>query len=388
MTKTLIRLFIKDSDNLSDPEVRKKYGYLGSGAGIVLNVLLFLGKLVAGLISGAVSVMADAFNNLSDAGSSIMTLIGFKVASQPADDEHPFGHGRMEYISGLVISFIIMLMGFELAKTSLPKIIHPEKMDFSLLTLCILIVSVLVKLWMGRFNKKLGGMINSTSMEAAATDSISDCVATTAVIISTLVSSLANVNIDGYVGTLVAVFIMWSGFNTCRDSVSPLLGNKPDEEFVKDIEDTVMSYDGIVGVHDLIVNDYGMGNLVISMHAEVPQKMDFIVAHELVDKIEEDLKNKYKCLVTIHMDPVANDDEETLKLRALTQQIIKNIDEELSIHDFRITKGENHENIIFDVVIPYGAKSSPKEIVDKISSEISAVDKKYSAVINVDRKMY
>ena len=387
MTSALIKLFIKNSDDTSDPMVRKKYGYLGSCTGICLNVLLFFGKLIAGLISASISVMADAFNNLSDAGSSIMALIGFKVASQPADNEHPFGHGRMEYISGVVISFIIMLMGFELGKSSLTKIIHPEKIQFSILTLSILIVSVLVKLWMGRFNKKLGVMINSASMKAASADSISDCVATSAVILSTLVSALSGVNIDGYVGILVALFIMWSGFNTCKDSVSPLLGNKPDPELVKDIEKTVMEYDGICGVHDLIVNDYGMGNLVISMHAEVPQKMDFIAAHELVDVVEDDLKEKYKCLVTIHMDPIANDDEETIKLRTIVTDIISSIDKNLSLHDFRITKGENRENLIFDLVVPYDSKKEPSELTDIISRRLLEIDSKYCAVINIDRNL-
>ena len=387
MTKLLIKLFIKAPDNVGDVEVKQKYGYLGACTGIALNIFLFLGKLIAGLVSGAISVMADAFNNLSDAGSSIMTLIGFKIAGAPADEAHPFGHGRMEYISGLIISFIIMLMGIELGKTSFTKIFHPQEIEFSYLTLGILIASVAVKLWMGIFNKKLGTIINSTSMKAAAADSISDCIATTAVIIAMLISTLAGVNVDGYVGILVALFIFWSGINACRDSVSPLLGNLPDAEFVKEIEDKVNTYEGIIGVHDLIVNDYGMGNLVISMHAEVPCTMDFTLAHELIDQIEDDLKAEYKCLVTIHMDPVAYNDEATMQHKAMVEKIVTDIDSALSIHDFRMTKGESRVNLIFDVVIPYNIRMTPKEITDEISDKIYDIDKKYFVVINVDRKM-
>lgn len=385
MTGILVKLFIKDSENIKDASVRQKYGYLGSCTGIALNVLLFLGKLIAGLISGAISVMADAFNNLSDAGSSIMSLVGFKMAGKEADEDHPFGHGRMEYISGLVISFIIMMMGLELGKSSVSKIFAHEEMEFSLLTLVILICSVLVKLWMGCFNKKLGTKINSTAMKAAAADSISDCVATTAVIIAMLVSSLTGVNIDGYVGILVAVFIFWSGFNTCKDSVTPLLGSKPEKEFVDEIVDTAMSYPNIIGVHDLLVHDYGVGNMVISFHAEVPCQMDFMEAHELIDAVEDDMKKKYKCAVSIHMDPVANDDEETNAAKEMTLGVVKAIDERLSIHDFRMTKGESRNNLIFDVVVPFGFRLSDKEVVEEIADKLSEIDQKYFAVISVDK---
>lgn len=385
MTGILVKLFIKDSENIKDASIRRKYGYLGSCTGIALNVLLFLGKLTAGLISGAISVMADAFNNLSDAGSSVMSLVGFKMAGKAADEDHPFGHGRMEYISGLVISFIIMMMGLELGKSSVSKIFAHEEMELSLLTLVILICSVLVKLWMGRFNKKLGTKINSTAMKAAAVDSISDCVATAAVIIAMLVSSLTGVNIDGYAGILVAVFIFWSGFNTCKDSITPLLGSKPEKEFVDEIVDTAMSYPSIIGIHDLLVHDYGVGNMVISFHAEVPCQMDFMEAHELIDSVEDDMKKKYKCAVSIHMDPVANDDEETNAAKKTTLGIVKAIDERLSIHDFRMTKGENRNNLIFDVVIPFGFRLSDKEAADVIACKLSEADKKYFAVISVDK---
>lgn len=385
MTKLLIKLFIKDSDNVGDSRVRQKYGYLGSCTGIALNILLFVGKLIAGLISGAISVMADAFNNLSDAGSSVMSLVGFKMAAKAADEDHPFGHGRMEYISGLVISFIVMLMGVELGKSSISKIFAGEKLTFSKLTFGILICSVAVKLWMGWFYKSLGKKINSTALRASAADSLSDCAATGAVIVAMLISSLTGVNIDGYVGVLVAVFIFWSGFNTCRDSVSPLLGSKPDKEFVQEIIDTAMSYPNIIGIHDLLVHDYGVGNSVISFHAEVPCEMDFMAAHELIDAVEEDMKKKYKCAVSIHMDPVADNDEETNAAKQVAIEVAKSIDERLSIHDFRMTKGENRANLIFDLVIPFDFRLSDGEVIDKVSRRLSEFDSRYNAVINVDK---
>lgn len=385
MTRLFVRLFVKNSDDLKDPSVRIRIGYLGSITGIVLNVLLFSGKFIAGLICGAISVTADAFNNLSDAGSSIMSLVGFKMAAQPADEEHPFGHGRMEYVSGLVISFLIMLMGFELAKSSVEKMIHPEDMTFSWLTLIILIVSVLVKLWMGLFNHKLGKMINSASMKATAVDSISDCISTSAVIAAMFVFYLFDLNIDSYIGLAVALFIVYSGINTFKESLTPLLGAKPDKQFVAEITSKVESYEGIVGTHDMIVHDYGVGNLIISMHAEVPVEMDFSSAHELIDKIEDDLKNQYKCLVTIHMDPVAVNDEKSTALKAQIADIVRQIDSRMSVHDFRMTDGKDRENLIFDVVVPFGLKMTDAEVREAISERVSQIDKAYQCVINIDK---
>lgn len=385
MTKLLIRLFVKDSDNVKDPVVRVRYGYLGSVTGIVLNVLLFAGKFIAGLLSGAISVTADAFNNLSDAGSSIMSLVGFKMAAQPADEEHPFGHGRMEYVSGLIISFLILLMGFELAQESVLKIISPKDIKFSWLTLWILAASVLVKLWMGLFNFTLGKKISSTSMKATAADSISDCISTSAVIVAMLVLYFAGVNIDSYIGLLVALFILYSGVKTFRESLTPLLGTKPDREFVREITAKVESYEGIVGTHDLIVHDYGVGNLIISMHAEVPMQMDFNSAHELIDKVEDDLKKTYKCLVTIHMDPVAVNDEKTMAVKAQVAEIVRSIDERMTIHDFRMTDGKDRDNLIFDVVVPFGLKMTDAQVRENVSAKVSALDKAYCCVINIDK---
>lgn len=385
MTKLLIRLFIKDSGNVKDPAVRTRYGYLGSVTGIALNVLLFAGKFIAGLISGAISVTADAFNNLSDAGSSVMSLVGFKMAAQPADEEHPFGHGRMEYVSGLVISFVILLMGFELAKSSVEKIVSPQQIKFSWLTLWILVASVLVKLWMGLFNHSLGKKINSASMKATAVDSISDCVSTSAVIIAMLVFYFAKVNIDSYIGLAVALFIIYSGVNTFKESLTPLLGTKPEKEFVDEITAKVENYPDIVGTHDLIVHDYGVGNLIISMHAEVPMEMDFNAAHELIDKIEDDLKHTYKCLATIHMDPVAVNDEKAMAVKAQVSEIVAGIDSRMSIHDFRMTDGKERDNLIFDVVVPFGLKMTDAQVREIIAKKVSQIDPAYVCVINVDK---
>lgn len=386
MTALLIKLFIKDGD-VKDAEVRRKYGYLGSFTGIALNILLFIGKIIAGFIAGAVSVIADAFNNLSDAGSSILTLVGFKFAGRPADKEHPFGHGRMEYVTGLIISFIILLMGFELAKSSVSKIVSPEEIIFSPLAIGILVASVFVKLWMSLFNRKLGNAINSTALRATATDSLTDSIATAAVIISICISHFAGINLDGYTGALVSLFIIYSGINTFRDSLTPLLGSRPDKEFVQEIYERVMSYPNIVGVHDLIIHDYGVGNVIVSLHAEVPCNMDFMEAHELIDIIEDDLKAQYSCLATLHMDPVAVHDEETQSLKAMVIKIVKELDSSLTIHDFRMTKGNTHVNLLFDVVVPYSFKYSDSETIEVIREKIHNIDEKYFAVIVVDKDM-
>ena len=386
MTKLLIRLFVRDSNNIKDAAVRVRYGYLGSVTGIVLNILLFAGKLIAGIISGAISVTADAFNNLSDAGSSIVSLVGFKMAAQPADEEHPFGHGRMEYVSGLIISFLILLMGFELAHESVLKMISPKDIRFSWLTLCILIASVLVKLWMGLFNLTLGKRINSTSMKATAADSISDCISTSAVIVAMLVFYFAGVNIDSIIGLLVALFILYNGVKTFRESLTPLLGTKPDKEFVDEITAAVEKYPDIVGTHDLIVHDYGVGNLIISMHAEVPMQMEFNAAHELVDMIEDELKKKYNCLVTIHMDPIAVNDERVMAVKAQVSEVVRNIDSRMSIHDFRMTDGRDRVNLIFDLVVPFGLGMTDAQVRENVSARVSALDKAYCCVISIDRE--
>lgn len=387
MTKLLVRLFVKDSANTADPDVRQRYGIFVGITGIILNIFLFSGKFIAGIITTSISVTADAFNNLSDAGSSIITLVGFKMAGMPADKEHPFGHGRIEYISALIVSFVIIFMGIELGKSSFDKILTPESVEFSWISFSILFASICVKFWLCLFNKKIGGIINSTAMKAAAMDSLSDVLSTSAVIIGLVITTLTGVNIDGYMGCLVAVFIIYTGLKTAKESLEPLLGERPDKELVKEIEDTVMSYDNIIGVHDMIVHNYGVGISMITLHAEVPCKMDFTEAHELIDLIEDDLKIKYHTLATIHMDPVANDDEEVSELKRQAMEIIENIDPIITMHDFRMTKGKFHINLIFDIVVPFKYKLADSELVEKITEEIMALDDRYFAVISVDKSM-
>lgn len=386
MTKFLIRLFIgKTADYSSD--TRKKYGFLSGITGIILNLLLFTGKLIAGILSGAVSVVADALNNLSDAGSSIVNMVGFKIAMTPPDREHPFGHGRAEYVAGLIISFIITLMGVELAKSSVDKIIVPEAPDISVLTFVILFASVLVKLWMFFFNRKLGSEINSVSLKATASDSISDVTATVAVILGMAASVIFDVNIDGWAGLLVSVFIVVSGLKTAKESLSPLMGQMPEKELVEDIKSTVNSYEGIIGMHDLIVHNYGVGISFISFHAEVASSMPLSDAHTLVDGIETEFKKKFGCGVTIHIDPVDIDDEETTELFGAVKKVVKGIDEGLSIHDFRVVKNHAGNTLIFDLAVPYKFRLSDRQIREMTVGGINAIDKNAVLIVSIERQL-
>lgn len=386
MTKFLIRLFIgKTADYSSD--TRKKYGFLSGITGIILNLLLFTGKLIAGILSGAVSVVADALNNLSDAGSSIVNMVGFKIAMTPPDREHPFGHGRAEYVAGLIISFIITLMGVELAKSSVDKIIVPEAPDISVLTFVILFASVLVKLWMFFFNRKLGSEINSVSLKATASDSISDVTATVAVILGMAASVIFDVNIDGWAGLLVSVFIVVSGLKTAKESLSPLMGQMPEKELVEDIKSTVNSYEGIIGMHDLIVHNYGVGISFISFHAEVASSMPLSDAHTLVDGIETEFKKNFGCGVTIHIDPVDIDDEETTELFGAVKKVVKGIDEGLSIHDFRVVKNHAGNTLIFDLAVPYKFRLSDRQIREMTVGGINAIDKNAVPIVSIERQL-
>lgn len=387
MVSLLAKLLIKNYKNYSDSAVRQSYGMLTGAVGIVLNLILFGGKLFAGIITGAISITADAVNNLSDAGSSLVTMAGMRMAGRPADKEHPFGHGRLEYVSGLIVSFIILLMGYELGKDSIMKIIHPEEVTFSLLSVGILVASVLVKLYICIYNRKFGKLINSSAMKATAMDSLSDCISTAAVIIGLVVFAVFNVNIDGYVGVLVAVFILKTGIEAAKESLAPLIGQPPEKEFVDGVEKTVMEYEGVVGIHDLIVHNYGVGNNIISLHAEVPSEMGFMEAHELVDLIENDLREKYGALATVHMDPVETMNEVANEHKALVKKIISEISPSISMHDFRMTDGIKNRNLIFDVVVPYSLKISDAEIKRLISEKIKNEDENLNAVITVDKEM-
>lgn len=354
--------------------------------GIFFNLLLFAGKFLAGAISNSIAITADAFNNLSDAASSIITLLGFKMAGQKPDSDHPFGHGRIEYISGLLVSILILFMAFELIKSSAIKIFHPEELSYSPLILVILLASILVKFYMAFYNRKVGQQIQSAAMKATAMDSLSDTLATTVVLIATLVSHYTRISIDGYCGVLVGLAILYAGINAAKDTISPLLGQAPDPEFVQQIEDIVMSYEGVIGIHDLIVHNYGPGRVLISLHAEVPADGDILSMHDMIDLIEHKLRDTLHCSAVIHMDPVCIGDEETTLLKEAVAGYLAEIDTELTMHDFRIVKGPTHTNVIFDVVVPYKFKMTDNEVVTTLATRIWEKHPNHFAVIEVDKK--
>ena len=384
MIKLLIRFFILNSEQTDAPEVREKYGILSGIVGIFFNILLFSLKFLAGLLSGAISIIADAFNNLSDAGSSIITMIGFRISTQEADSAHPFGHGRSEYIAGLIVSIIILIMAFELIHSSFMKILHPEPVSFTPIVLLILAVSILVKLYMYCYNTYISKKIASTALRATATDSFSDCLATSAVLLAMLVSHFLSVNIDGYCGILVGLFILWGGIQAARDTISPLLGQAPDPKFIQNIKSIVAQYPEVLGTHDLIVHDYGPGRRMISLHAEVPAKGDILKLHDTIDNIERRLQKELCCSAVIHMDPIMNDDAETLECQELVKGILAEIDPALSLHDFRIVKGPTHTNLIFDLVVPYQTPYSIDALKDAVKRKLQEKNAQYFAVIQID----
>ena len=384
MVTLLGRLLIRQ-EGREEAEIRKAYGILCGAVGIFFNVLLFAGKFFAGTLSGSIAITADAFNNLSDAGSSVVTLLGFQLAGQKPDSQHPFGHGRMEYLSGLVVSMLILLMGVELGKSSLEKILHPEEVDFSPLIVGILCVSIAVKLYMFLYNKRIGKKLGSTAMEATAMDSLSDCVATTAVLAATLVGHFTGLLIDGWCGILVACFILWSGIGAARDTLDPLLGTPPTAEFVGRIRDLVMAHKGIIGIHDLIVHDYGPGRVMISLHAEVSASENVLELHDEIDNVENELREKLGCEAVIHMDPIVTDDGITEETRERVADLIHCIDDDINIHDFRMVSGPTHTNLIFDAVVPFGFRLSDEEVERKIKTAVRALDGNYYAVVKVER---
>ncbi len=385
MTGLLVKIFIKDRENTSSPKVRAAYGMLSGCVGIVCNCILFVFKFIAGIITGAVSVSADAFNNLSDAGSSIVTFIGFKMAGKPADNDHPFGHGRIEYISGLIVAMAIMVMGVELFKQSLDRVIHPVETEFKIITVVILAGSILMKMWMAVFNRSLGKKLDSAAMKATSTDSLSDCVSTSVVLVSLFISYFSGFNIDGYAGMIVAVFVFLAGIEAANDTLQPLLGQPAEKEFVERIEAIVTEDEMIIGVHDLIIHNYGPGRIFASMHAEVPYNVDMLEAHDVIDLAEQRVKDEMGCEISIHMDPVVTDDEEINELKVMTTEVVKAIDAELKIHDFRVTKGPYIINLIFDVLAPYKFALTDEELKKRIADDISAKNSKCRTVINVDK---
>lgn len=385
MISFLARKFIRDYDTVTDPAVRRAYGVLCGCVGIGLNLLLFAGKFLAGLLSGSIAVTADAFNNLSDAGSSVVTLLGFKLAAQAPDKHHPFGHGRLEYVSGLVVSMAILLMGVELAKGSVEKILHPEPVTFSPLVAGILLCSICVKLYMSFYNRSVGRRIDSAAMSAAAADSLSDTLATAAVLLGTLAGHFWNLQIDGWCGVVVAGFILWAGVNAAKDTIDPLLGQPPTPEFVREVQKLVLAHPEIIGIHDLIVHDYGPGRRIISLHAEVPANGNILVLHDVVDSAERELNAAMGCLATIHMDPVEQDDGVTAETRQRVASLVGIIDPGISIHDFRMVPGHTHTNVIFDALLPYDCPLSEREAERRIQTAVRALDGNYFAVVTVER---
>ena len=385
MIELLAKRFIKDYQNTSDPAVRRGYGVLCGCVGIGLNVLLFLGKLLAGMLSGSIAIVADAFNNLSDAGSSVVTLLGFKLAAQAPDQDHPFGHGRLEYISGLVVSMVILLMGVELAKTSVEKIFHPGPVEFRPVIVGILAASILVKVYMAHYNRKIGRKLHSAAMSATAADSLSDCLATGAVLLGTLAGHFWNLYIDGWCGCAVAAFILWSGFCAARETVNPLLGQPPSPEFVAQIRALVQSRPEILGIHDLIVHDYGPGRRILSLHAEVPASGDILALHDVVDALEKDLNEQMGCVATIHMDPVVNDGGMTQEARSRVSAMVRLIDPAISIHDFRMVPGPTHTKLIFDAEVPFQCPLPDGEIRKRIQNGVRALEENWSAVVEVEK---
>ncbi len=384
MAELLAKLFIKDYQNTKSPAVRAAYGELSGTVGIVVNIALCVAKFFVGTVTGSISVSADAVNNLSDAGSSVVTLVGFKLAKKPADKDHPYGHGRIEYIAALIVSFFILMMGFELLKSSVDKIRNPSPVTFNTVALVILLASIAAKLWLAYFNHRLGKKIDSAATKAVVTDSLSDTAATAVALLALILSRVTDIPVDGWFGIAVALFIFRSGAEILKDTVGLLLGKPPEKEFFDEIEQEILSYDGVVGVHDLIIHDYGPGRSFASVHAEVPANVDIMHSHDTVDLIERDLHHKYGMLVSIHMDPVVVDDARVNELKAICQKVLLDIDECLTLHDFRVVEGPTHTNLIFDVVSPTDFSLNDRALCDTISEKLSKIDERYFSVVTID----
>lgn len=384
MSKLLLKIFVKDYENVKDPIVRERYGILGSAVGIVLNLLLCAGKFIVGAASHSIAVTADAFNNLSDAGSSIVTLLGFKLSAKKPDKDHPFGHGRFEYISALAVAFLVLLMAVELIKSSVGKIINPDEISFSVPTVIVLVMSILGKIWLAFFNRKLGKAINSPAMTAVVTDSLGDICATSASLLSIVVAKLFSVNIDGYVGVVVALLVLYAGYGILKDTISPLLGEPPSKEIVNELVGLVTSFDGIKGIHDLVLHNYGANAIFGSVHVEVRSDADFVATHDMLDLIEHLALEKFNIHLVIHPDPLVFDDDRINALHAMVNKIIKEIDPNLTIHDFRVVDGPTHTNLIFDLVRPYGFKMSDKELENTVKSKIKAEKDNCFVVMTVE----
>ena len=387
MIDFIARKFVKDYDNYKSPEVRQGYGVLCGIIGIILNIILFFGKITVGIVSGSLAIIADAINNLSDAGSSLIMMIGFKMAGREADAEHPFGHGRIEYIVGMIVSMLIILLGFELGKSSIAAIVTPKVIDFNMLAFVIIVVSILIKIYMFFYNKKIAERISSTAMKTVAKDSITDAASTGVVLISMLIGYYTGLSVDGWIGLVIAIFILYTGVTSAKDTIDPLLGSKPGKEYVETIEKFVLSNDGILGMHDLVVHDYGPGRVMISLHAEVSANGDILELHDTIDNMEKKLHDSLGCHAVIHLDPIVVDDEITDRMRRLVTLVVKSVNELFSIHDFRMVKGPTHTNLIFDILAPYESGMSEEEIKAMVKEKIESLPGNHYAVINIDRPM-
>lgn len=386
MTELLLRLFVKDYQKVEKPSVRASIGKLAGVVGIVCNSLLFIFKLIAGLLAGSVSIIADAVNNLSDASSSVVTLIGFKLAQRPADKKHPFGHARYEYLSGFIVSALIFVIGIELAKSSVEKIINPQTVELSILSVGVLLASILLKLWMSLFCRKLGKRINSTALQATSVDSRNDVISTTAVLLGCVIGYLFDIKIDGYIGLGVALFIIYSGITLAKETINPLLGEQTDEKLVDDISELVLSHDKVIGMHDLLVHDYGPGQCFASVHAELNADEDPLICHDIIDDIERNVLENLSVHLVIHYDPVVTDDEELNYMRDVVVDIIIEIDSRLSLHDFRMVRGAKRTKLVFDLVIPYSMEEEKYQLKEKIDKGIKSEGEHYDTVICFDKK--
>ncbi len=384
MMRFLVKHLIHNYKNIHDAKVRTKYGNLTSLVGILANLVLFLGKFFIGTIVNSVSITADAVNNLSDAGSSLISWISFKLSNRPADEEHPFGHARYEYIASMIVAILILFLGIELVQTSVNKMLHPDTIDFSFVSVGILIASILIKLWMYAYNRHYGKLLNSTVMSATAADSLSDCIATGAVLVSTCISPFIHFNLDGYMGLVVAVFIIITGGKIVRETLNALLGASPSREEVMQIVDLIKSHEGVLGIHDLMIHDYGPNHRFASVHVEVSAKEDIFISHDMIDNIEREIQEKLQIQMVIHMDPIDVDDEETNAMREKMMSIVTAIDPSLSIHDFRMVKGNTHTNLIFDCLVPYQFPLSTNEIMNQINEQLLAFNQTYYAVVTFD----
>ena len=388
ISEFLVRKFVKNYETIEDEKTRNAYIYLGSIVGIICNLILSIIKITVGVISSSVSIMADGFNNLSDMASSLITMIGIKLANMPADKEHPFGHGRMEYLSALVVAFMVMLVGAQFIKSSVDRILNPTKVSFEIIPFILLLISLILKLWLSRFNKYVGEKINSSALKAASVDALGDVFTSSCVIISFLTSKFTTIPIDGYVGVLVSLAILYAGYSLVKDTISPLLGEAPDEELVKSIKQGVLSYDNIIGVHDLIIHNYGVGKCMASIHAEIPSNIDLVTIHEIIDTAEREISQKLNIYLVIHMDPMCIHDEKINAIKGDVQKILFKYDQIKSMHDFRITEGKNQTNIIFDIEVNFDEVNTvekEEELRKNLEEDIKKLNPLYNCIITIDK---